>query len=145
MSGDAPIRCLAGGAGSGDGGSEDRPFGALDAALALVSASPGLKSRNVRVAGRRTSIRLVPSMWTALQEIAAAEGMSLVELVSAIDAQRDPRIRLANSVRTFAQEYYRRRWRETLTDGNVAGPDQGADEQRAAGNEGDADGEPGSG
>ena len=47
-----------------------------------------LVNRNVTVAGRRTSMRLEPAMWEALQQICRREDKSLNELVTEIDRQR---------------------------------------------------------
>lgn len=44
-----------------------------------------LVTGNVRVAGRRTSVRLEPEMWSALNEVCAREGMSLSALVTRIE------------------------------------------------------------
>jgi predicted DNA-binding ribbon-helix-helix protein len=59
------------------------------AAEAGVARAPStLMNRNVTVAGRRTSMRLEPAMWDALQEICVREGKALNELVTEIDRQR---------------------------------------------------------
>lgn len=47
-----------------------------------------LISRNVTVAGRRTSIRLEAAMWQALHQLCAREGKSVHEIVSEIDRDR---------------------------------------------------------
>jgi predicted DNA-binding ribbon-helix-helix protein len=59
------------------------------------SASPGafvrrstLVSRNVTVAGRRTSIRLEVPMWQALHQLCAREGKSVHQIVTEIDRDR---------------------------------------------------------
>jgi predicted DNA-binding ribbon-helix-helix protein len=54
----------------------------------LVRAASTLVNRNVTVAGRRTSMRLEPAMWDALNQICRREGKSLNELVTEIDAER---------------------------------------------------------
>lgn len=41
-----------------------------------------LKSRNVRVGNRRTSVRLEPVLWAALEDIAAAKGQSIHDICS---------------------------------------------------------------
>lgn len=43
-----------------------------------------LVTGNVRVAGRRTSVRLEPEMWTALNEIRDREGTTMPALVTQI-------------------------------------------------------------
>ncbi len=85
-----------------------------------------LVGRNILLHGqRRTSMRLEPSMWTALEEIAAREGMQLGELCSRIDdrlaeqaRQRglDPEeseVTLSSGVRVFIFAYYRAAATET--------------------------------
>lgn len=47
-----------------------------------------LVNRNVTVAGRRTSIRLEPLMWQALEEVARARNQTIHELCSEVDARR---------------------------------------------------------
>lgn len=60
-----------------------------------------LVSRNVVVAGRRTSMRLEPEMWRALAEIGAAEGLGLNDLCSNV-AKKRGRSSLTSAVRVFA-------------------------------------------
>ena len=42
--------------------------------------------RSLTIAGHRTSISLEPPFWEALQEVAAAEGVTVTGLVARIDA-----------------------------------------------------------
>ena len=63
-----------------------------------------LVSRNVFLGRRRTSMRLEPEMWEALVEIAAAEGMTLHELVAHIATQRGAN--LTSAVRCFVITHY---------------------------------------
>ncbi len=65
-----------------------------------------LVSRNIVVAGRRTSMRLEPEMWRALAEIGDAEGLSLNDLCSKI-AETRGRSGLTSAVRVFALAYFR--------------------------------------
>ncbi len=44
-----------------------------------------LVTGNVRVAGRRTSVRLEPEMWSALNELRTREGTSLPALITRIE------------------------------------------------------------
>lgn len=79
-----------------------------------------LRGRNIMLHGsKRTSMRLEPSMWVALEEIAAREGMSLNDLCSRIDdrlseqaTQRtddseEAEVTLTSGVRVFIFAYYR--------------------------------------
>jgi predicted DNA-binding ribbon-helix-helix protein len=79
-----------------------------------------LQGRNILLHGqRRTSMRLEPSMWTALEEIAAREGMPLSDLCSRIDDRlteqaqqrgahpKGSEVTLSSGVRVFLFSYYR--------------------------------------
>jgi predicted DNA-binding ribbon-helix-helix protein len=61
---------------------------------------------NVVVAGHRTSVRLEPAIWDALQDILQREAKTLNQLVTEID-----RARIASSltaaIRVFVVRYYR--------------------------------------
>ena len=50
-----------------------------------------LFSRNVKVNGRRTSMRLEGEIWEALEEISERENLTINELCSQIDNMRDSR------------------------------------------------------
>lgn len=79
-----------------------------------------LRSQNVMVAGRRTSMRLEPSMWEALEDIARRETLSVNELCSRIKERLDEQARrrgvapsdgsvtLTSAVRVFIAAYFRR-------------------------------------
>ena len=66
--------------------------------------------RNVRVSGRRTSLRLEPQMWDALDEIALREGLSVGELCTKLDGSRSASA-LTAAVRVFIMSYFRGRAR----------------------------------
>jgi len=66
----------------------------------------GLISRNVTVNGHRTSIRLEQVTWDALDDISAAEGLSIHEICSMVDTQRGKSSR-TSAVRTFILSYFR--------------------------------------
>ena len=65
-----------------------------------------LVTGNVRVAGRRTSVRLEPAMWSALYEVRSRQGTTLPALVTEIE-----RSGLASSltaaIRVFLLLYFR--------------------------------------
>jgi predicted DNA-binding ribbon-helix-helix protein len=65
-----------------------------------------LRSGNVTVAGRRTSIRLEPAMWQALREISTREGKSTHALVTEI-AQGRAQSSLTAAIRVFLLDYFR--------------------------------------
>lgn len=64
------------------------------------------KLRNVRIAGRRTSLRLAPEYWVALDEIGRRERFALHDLCTFI-RRRDPQRSLASAVRVFVTGYFR--------------------------------------
>ncbi|MFN0042201.1 MAG: ribbon-helix-helix domain-containing protein [Alphaproteobacteria bacterium] len=77
-----------------------------------------LVSRNITVSGRRTSMRLEPAMWDALEDICRRERCRLAELCSAVDSHRGASS-LTAGVRVFILDYFRSRARLAL----VAGAD----------------------
>ena len=70
-------------------------------------AQPGLVKhslvkRSLSLSGHRTSVALEPEFWAALEALAAGRGQSLIALVAAEDAARDPARSLASSLRVLA-------------------------------------------
>ena len=65
-----------------------------------------LRSGNVTVGGRRTSIRLEPAMWQALREISTREGKTLHALVTEIEHTR-AQSSLTAAIRVFLLDYFR--------------------------------------
>jgi predicted DNA-binding ribbon-helix-helix protein len=66
-----------------------------------------LVSKNVTVAGRRTSIRLEPEMWGALRDISRREGSSLHDICSAVYLRKSENTSLTAAIRVFLLQYYR--------------------------------------
>ncbi len=67
--------------------------GRLDALLAELKArAPALgpAKRSISLRGHRTSLSLEEPFWRALRRLAAAEGLSLAELVARVDEARGP-------------------------------------------------------
>jgi predicted DNA-binding ribbon-helix-helix protein len=64
-------------------------------------------SRNLRLSGRRTSIRLERALWRTFDDIALREGLTVRALCVAVDKQRDPEVSLTAAVRLFTVSYYR--------------------------------------
>ncbi len=75
-----------------------------------------LVSRNITVSGRRTSMRLEPAMWDALEDICRRERCRLAELCSAVDSHRGASS-LTAGVRVFILDYFRSRARMALATG----------------------------
>jgi predicted DNA-binding ribbon-helix-helix protein len=71
-----------------------------------LSASSSLVIHNVVVAGRRTSVRLEPVMWEALQEIVRQQETNINQLVTEIDRQRDSSS-LTAAIRVYIVDLYR--------------------------------------
>lgn len=70
------------------------------------SAPSSLVIRNVVVGGRRTSVRLEPVMWDALQEIARRQKLSVHDLVTDIDRGRTASS-LTAAIRVYIVDFYR--------------------------------------
>lgn len=70
-------------------------------------APSALQSKNIRIHKRRTSIRLEPEMWNALNEIAKLEGCSIHDLCGAVHDLKDPSTSFTAALRVFMMEYYR--------------------------------------
>jgi predicted DNA-binding ribbon-helix-helix protein len=62
--------------------------------------------RSIVIAGRNTSVSLEDEFWKSLKEIASARGMTLAELVAAIDANRN-HPNLSSAIRLFVLGVYR--------------------------------------
>lgn len=72
-----------------------------------ISTPGALQSRNVRIHDRRTSVRLEPEMWTALNEIAESEKCSIHDLCGAVHDLKEPGTSFTAALRVFLMEYYR--------------------------------------
>ncbi len=82
---------------------------AFQAGLAEGRAVPGastLVNRNVTIGRRRTSLRLEPAMWDALEEICRREEASQHELCAMIDERRRASS-LTAAIRVFIVNYFR--------------------------------------
>ena len=66
-----------------------------------------LQSRNVTVAGRRTSVRLEPDMWQALQDICGREKVSLHDVCTMVAGSKDANTSLTAAIRVFIMAYFR--------------------------------------
>ncbi len=61
-----------------------------------------LEKRSLSLSGHRTSIALEPAFWAALQTLADAQGQTLTQLITAVDAARAPGELLASALRVYA-------------------------------------------
>ena len=76
-----------------------------------ISAPP--RPRNVRIHGRRTSMRLEAPFWTALEEIAATLEMPIETLCERI-ADSAHRGNLSSAIRVFVLAWSRKQARKQL-------------------------------
>lgn len=95
-----------------------------------------LRSQNIMIGGHRTSMRLEPSMWDALEDIGRREGLSVNKLCTSIKERIEEQARrrgvppeeadvtLTSAVRVFIAAYYRRACTE---DGHVRAGHGGSD------------------
>ena len=65
-----------------------------------------LRSKNVTINGRRTSLRLEEEFWDGLGDICEREGLSVHELCTRIDQHRHGSSR-TSAVRAFIVSYFR--------------------------------------
>ena len=66
-----------------------------------------LISRNIRIGGQRTSMRLEPTLWEALDEIALREGLRVGEICDAARYRQAEDGSLTAAVRALIVEYFR--------------------------------------
>ena len=62
--------------------------------------------RSIVIAGHKTSVSLEGEFWDSLEEIARERGMTVAELVAAIDANRQ-HANLSSAIRLFVLGIYR--------------------------------------
>ena len=83
----------------------------MQADLSSDSSSPKaastLISRNITVAGHRTSVRLEPEMWQGLTEICRRERATLHEVCTAIAQYKTKSTSLTAAIRVFIMAYFR--------------------------------------
>lgn len=75
--------------------------------IAAETGTAGLISRNVTIAGHRTSIRLEPDMWTALKEISVRENTDLHEICTAVAQNKQASSSFTAAIRVFIMAYFR--------------------------------------
>ncbi len=62
------------------------------------------QKRSLTILGHRTSISLEDAFWTAVKEIAGADGVTLPALIARIDASRQGKGSLSSAIRVFVLE-----------------------------------------
>ena len=65
-----------------------------------------VSKRSIVIAGRKTSVSLEDEFWNSLKEIAGQRGMTVAELVGAIDRDRKHG-NLSSAIRLFVLGVYR--------------------------------------
>lgn len=63
--------------------------------------------RNIRIHGRRTSIRLDDNMWNALNEITSLEGCSIHDICAIVHDEKAKSVGFTAALRVFLLHYYR--------------------------------------
>ena len=69
--------------------------------------SSTLVSKNVTIRGHRTSVRLEPEMWDALNDIAQRESTTIHNICSLISIRKMQDTSLTAAIRVFLMLYYR--------------------------------------
>jgi len=67
-----------------------------------------VSKRSVVIAGHKTSVSLEDEFWNGLKQIARSRGMTVTELIAAIDGNRQ-RANLSSAIRLFVLGFYRDR------------------------------------
>ena len=65
-----------------------------------------VRKRSIFFAGYKTSVSLEDEFWNSLKEIAGERGMTVAELVAAIDGERE-HANLSSAIRLFVLGVYR--------------------------------------
>src|SRR6516162_11446033 len=73
-----------------------------------------VSKRSIVIAGHKTSVSLEDQFWNSLKEIAGERGMTLAELVAAIDGNRQ-HANLSSAIRLFVLGVYRDQHRQDRT------------------------------
>lgn len=68
---------------------------------------PSLTNRVISIYNKKTSMRLAPIEWEALDAICQREHIARKKLFELIDTNKDSRLGLTSSVRLFSIIYYR--------------------------------------
>ncbi len=66
-----------------------------------------LVSRNMTIAGHRTSVRLEPEMWSGLAEISRRERASLHEIGTSVATRKQESTSMTAAIRVFVMAYFR--------------------------------------
>lgn len=89
---------------------EQKPFYDIQSApieIGKPKKGKSLFSKNVKIGSKRTSVRLEPQMWQALNEIAAMEKCTIHQLCTAVNDLKKVSLPFTAALRVFLMEYYR--------------------------------------
>lgn len=75
--------------------------------VAIKQPAARLVSRNVRIAAKRTSVRLEMRMWEALQEIARENACSIHDVCKVVHDNKGEGDSFSAALRAFVLQYYR--------------------------------------
>jgi predicted DNA-binding ribbon-helix-helix protein len=78
----------------------------LDAVAHVPATAGDVRSRNVSVGDRRTSVRFDPPTWRALSEIMQREAVTLDELCALIDETKPRGFSLTAAIRCYVVGYF---------------------------------------
>lgn len=74
-----------------------------------------LSNRVISIYNRKTSMRLAPAEWEAIDTICRRENIKRKKLFELIDANKDEKMGLTSSVRLFYLIYYRKSFLSQMT------------------------------
>ena len=74
-----------------------------------------LSNRVISIYNRKTSMRLAPAEWEAIDTIFRRENIKRKKLFELIDANKDEKMGLTSSVRLFSLIYYRKSFLSQMT------------------------------
>ena len=74
-----------------------------------------LSNRVISIYNRKTSMRLAPAEWEAIDTICRRENIKRKKLFELIDANKDEKMGLTSSVRLFSLIYYRKSFLRQMT------------------------------
>ena len=74
-----------------------------------------LSNRVISIYNRKTSMRLAPAEWEAIDTICRRENIKRKKLFELIDANKDEKMGLTASVRVFSLIYYRKSFLSQMT------------------------------
>ena len=81
----------------------------------MIRIMSALQIRTVYIGDRRTSIKLHPAMWEALDEVAERQGKTVHDVILPIDKGRRGGTALSTAVRVYLVTFFRDALRQSET------------------------------